>query len=271
MSTEVVLLGTAGGPAPVAGRLGIATAVIVDGAVYLVDCGRGAPTAYVEAGLDPSALRAVLVTHQHIDHVGDLGGMLLYPWGGREGVPPIQVVGPDVVQLVAGLLEAFDDHLRFMPQDVPMPDITGLVRAHDLAPTDEPVTVLDDGAIRITAISVRHGRAPSFGYRFDTADGSVVVSGDTVADRRLEVLAAGADLLLHEVVDLERVPEEQRGDLRALHTDVSDVGGVAERAGVRRLVLTHLLPPDPSLDWTGRVQTHLDVIVGSDGLRLPLP
>ena len=85
MTTELVLLGTAGAPMPVAGRGGIASALVVGDRVFVIDCGRGAPSAFVDAGLDFRCLDAVFVTHLHADHVGDLPGMLLYPWGVRTG------------------------------------------------------------------------------------------------------------------------------------------------------------------------------------------
>ena len=103
MTTELVLLGTAGAPMPVAGRAGIASALVVDGRVFVVDCGRGAPSAFVEAGLDFTRLEAVFLSHLHVDHTGDLAGMLLYPWGVRVGegggpLPPVRVYGPGAPQ-----------------------------------------------------------------------------------------------------------------------------------------------------------------------------
>ena len=84
MGTELVLLGTAGAPLPVAGRGGISSALTVGGRVFVVDCGRGSPSAFADAGLDFSRLEAVFLTHLHADHIGDLPGMLLYPWGVRD-------------------------------------------------------------------------------------------------------------------------------------------------------------------------------------------
>jgi ribonuclease BN (tRNA processing enzyme) len=83
MATELVLLGTAGAPMPVAGRAGISSALVVDERIFVIDCGRGSPSALVDAGLDFSRLEAVLLTHLHAHHVGDLPGMILYPWGVR--------------------------------------------------------------------------------------------------------------------------------------------------------------------------------------------
>jgi ribonuclease BN (tRNA processing enzyme) len=96
--TELVLLGTAGTPLPVAGRRGISSALVVGERVFVIDCGRGSPSAFADAGLGFSRLEAVFLTHMHADHIGDLPGMLLYGWGVRQGgdgpLPPIRVYGP---------------------------------------------------------------------------------------------------------------------------------------------------------------------------------
>src|ERR1700749_2481512 len=80
MATELVLLGTAGAPLPVAGRAGICSALIVDDRIFVIDCGRGSPSGFADAGLAFSRLEAVFLTHLHADHPGDLAGMLLYGW-----------------------------------------------------------------------------------------------------------------------------------------------------------------------------------------------
>jgi ribonuclease BN (tRNA processing enzyme) len=311
MATELVLLGTAGAPLPVAGRGGTSSAVIVDGRVFVVDCGRGAPSAYVGAGLDFGRLEAVFLTHLHIDHVGDLPGMILYPWGVRTGVEPLRVYGPprpavlpdgDAVfhrqtiihpevpapgttDLVASILAGSAYHLNVMPLDAHMPDAGQLVRAADIPVGDAaggPVTVLDDGAIRVTAVAVMHGRAvPALGYRFDTADGSVVFSGDTTVNDDLIALARGADILVHQVADLDYLrlhgmDEAELARMHALHTDVTEVGGVAERAGVGELILNHYLPGDPAAvsedDWARRAGRGFGGITtaGRDGMRRTL-
>jgi ribonuclease BN (tRNA processing enzyme) len=311
MTTELVLLGTAGAPLPVAGRGGTSSALVVDGRVFLVDCGRGAPSAYVGAGLDFGRLEAVFLTHLHIDHVGDLPGMILYPWGVRTGVAPLRVYGPPrpaslpdgdaafrrqtiihpevpapgTTDLVADILAGSAYHLNVMPLDAHMPDAGQLVQAADIPVGDAgggPVTVLDDGAIRVTAVAVTHGRAvPALGYRFDTADGSVVFSGDTTVNDDLIALARGADILVHQVADLDYLrrhgmDEAELARMHALHTDVTEVGGVAERAGVGELILNHYLPGDPAAvsedDWARRAGRGFGGITtaGRDGMRRTL-
>jgi ribonuclease BN (tRNA processing enzyme) len=320
MATELVLLGTAGAPMPVAGRGGISSALIVDGRVFLVDCGRGSPSAFAGAGLDFTRLEAVFVTHLHADHIGDLPGMLLYPWGVRTGqdgpLPPIRVYGPprpaalpagDAVfhretticpelpapgtaDLVGHILAGYAYHLNVMPLDARMPDAGELVRAMDIAVpawTQEhaqtPVVVVDDDQVRVTAVAVMHGRAiPALAYRFDTADGSVVFSGDTTVNYDLIALAQGADILVHHVADLGYLARHGWAGaaldrMAGLHTDVTEVGEVAERAGAGELILSHYLPAEPGAiseqDWVKRAGLGFSgrTTAGRDGLRRILP
>ena len=317
--TELVLLGTAGAPLPVAGRRGISSALVVGDRIFVIDCGRGSPSAFADAGLGFSRLEAVFLTHMHADHSGDLPGMLLYGWGAREGddgpLPPIRVYGPPrpgvlpagdaafhrettihperpapgTADLVDSLLAAYACHLNVMPLDARMPDPGALVRAIDIqvpARTEgrppAPVTVVEDDAVRVTAIAVTHGHAiPALAYRFDTADGSVVFSGDTTTNDDLITLAQGAEILVHQVADLaylERhgVTGEALRRMAALHTDVSEVGSVAERAGVHELILSHYLPADldaiSEAEWAERAGRGFTgtTKAGRDGLRKTL-
>jgi ribonuclease BN (tRNA processing enzyme) len=315
MTTELVLLGTAGAPMPVAGRAGISSALIVDGRIFIVDCGRGSPSAFVDAGLDFTRLEAVFITHLHADHTGDLPGMLLYPWGVRRDdsgpLEPIRVYGPSrpeelpagdasfrrettidpalpapgVTDLVEKILAAYAYHLNVMPLDALMPDAGALVRGVDIrvpagpaGGPETPVVVFEDDSVQVKAVAVTHGRAvPALAYRFDTADGSIVFSGDTTVNEDLVALARGADILLHSVADLDYL--EKRGivgRMAALHTDVSEVGVVAERAGVDELILNHYLPAEPQAitdaQWAERAGRGFAgrTTAGSDGLRRAL-
>jgi ribonuclease BN (tRNA processing enzyme) len=319
MTTELVLLGTAGAPLPVAGRAGISSALVIDGRVFVVDCGRGTPSGYVGAGLDFRRLEAVFLSHLHADHTGDLPGLLLYPWGVRtsEGSPlaPVRVYGPGraghlpagdgaferltvirpglptpgTADLVDSILAGYAYHLNVMPLDARMPDSGQLVRAIDVhlpqaAPAERsaPAVIFVDEVIRVTAVAVRHGHVmPAFAYRFDTAEGSVVFSGDTTVDDNLIALAASADILVHQVADLgylsrHGVSEPDLEHLRRLHTDVTEVGQVAQRAGVGELILTHYLPADPQAisdgEWASRAGRGFSgtTTAGRDGLRRTL-
>jgi ribonuclease BN (tRNA processing enzyme) len=316
VTTELVLLGTAGAPMPVAGRAGISSALVVDGRVFVVDCGRGSPSAFADAGLDFTRLQAIFLSHLHADHTGDLPGMLLYPWGGRTGelgpLTPIVVHGPGrprtvpvgdaafhaettihpelpapgTEDLVDHILAGFAYHLNVMPLDAHMPDAGELVRARDIQlphhadGSDQPATVVfESPAVRVSATRVTHGHAvPALAYRFDTADGSVVFSGDTTVNDDLIALAQGADILVHSVADLAYLRRygivgDALDRMAKLHTDVTQIGGVAERANVGELILTHYLPAEPdaiaTAQWEQRaaVGFHGVTTAGSDGLR----
>ena len=316
MTTELVLLGTAGAPMPVAGRAGTSSALVVNRRVFVIDCGRGSPSAFADAGLEFSQLEAVFLTHLHGDHTGDLAGMLVYPWGGRVGdngpVPPIRVYGPPrpeavptgdatfhrettihperpapgTADLIENILAGYAYHLNVMPLDARMPDAGALVRGIDIhvpARTEGtrqvPVLVFKGGAVQVTAVAVTHGHAvPALAYRFDTADGSVVFSGDSTVNDDLTALAQGADILVHHVADLGHL--ERHGitgaaleRMAALHTDVTEVGSVAERARVHELILSHYLPAEPdaitAADWAERAGQGFSgrTTAGRDGLR----
>jgi ribonuclease BN (tRNA processing enzyme) len=320
VATELVLLGTAGAPLPVAGRRGSASALVVDGRTFVVDCGRGAPSAFADAGLDFRHLDAVFLTHLHADHTGDLPGMLLYGWGvradGDDALPPIRVYGPsrprmlpseaggfarhDIIcpeqpapgtaDLVGHILAGYAYHLNVMPLDARMPDPDALVRAADItvAPRSAnaaavPVVVCEDAGFLVTAVAVTHGHAiPALGYRFDTPDGSVVFSGDTTVNDDLIGLAQGADILVHQVADLGYLARHgcagaDLDRMAGLHTDITQVGSVAQRAGVGELILHHYLPAEPGViseaDWARRAGQGFagTTTAGRDGLRRTLP
>ena len=158
-----MLLGTAGAPLPVPGRAGISSALVVDGRVFVIDCGRGTPSGFADAGLDFARLDGVFLSHLHADHAGDLAGLLLYPRGVRvrpDGpAPPVRVYGPGrpaqvpagdagfcrqttihpelpapgSSDLVGHILAGYAYHLNVMPLDAAMPDPGQLVRATDVA------------------------------------------------------------------------------------------------------------------------------------------
>jgi ribonuclease BN (tRNA processing enzyme) len=255
----------------------------------------------------------VFLTHLHADHIGDLPGMLLYPWGAREGdngpLAPIRVYGPPgpgalptgdaafhrtttihperpapgTTDLVGSILAGYAYHLNVMPLDAHMPDAAALVRATDVPAGRVPVVVFDDGVIRVTAVAVPHGRAvPALAYRFDTAVGSVVFSGDTAVNENLVALAHEADIMVHQVVDLAYLQRQGAGSaeierMAASLTDVTQVGNVAERARVGELILTHYLPAEPDAiseaEWAERAGHGYSgtTTAGTDGLRRALP
>ena len=201
-----------------------------------------------------------------------------------------ELPAPGTTDLVGHILAGYAYHLNVMPLDAAMPDPGQLVRAADIAvparapgQPQVPTVVLDDRDVRVRSVAVTHGHAiPAFAYRFDTADGSVVFSGDTTVNGDLIALAQGADILVHHVADLGYLKRHGWAGaaldrMAGLHTDVTEVGAVAERAGAGELILSHYLPAEPSAvseeDWVKRAGTGFSgpTTAGRDGLRRTLP
>ncbi|WP_158726463.1 MBL fold metallo-hydrolase [Tomitella fengzijianii] len=162
-----------------------------------------------------------------------------------------RVYGADVAIRMAD--EGRDDPGGFVTaEDIEIPPAAGADPVERRHPAMAPFEVSRDENVVVTATLVDHGVCfPAFGFRFDTAYGSVVVSGDTTTSSNLIRLAEGADLLLHEVIDLEAIlatfPEspERQGIARHLaesHTPYAEVGGIARAARVSQLVLHHIVP-----------------------------
>ncbi|GGN19224.1 MBL fold metallo-hydrolase [Streptomyces fuscichromogenes] len=323
--TEIVLLGTAGGPRVRASRAGIASAVVLGGAVYLVDFGYGACRQVKLAGLDLSRLRAGFVTHLHSDHIADLANLLLFGWyqnlenlarparllgpGSRGGLPtaaadlgPREVACPDdptpgFAATVRHLHQAFatdiNDRMRdngrshpdrlLAAADIELPAGVPFDPATAPAPPMEPFRVYEDELVRVTAILVHHApMTPAYAFRFDTAEGSVVFSGDTGPCDNVVTLATGADVLVHEAIDEQWVQRAYRGETareRAMvahhataHTPIREAGLIAQKAGVGTLVLSHLVPAELDRPRWHEAADAFDgrLIVGEDLIRIPL-
>lgn len=274
MTTELVLLGTGGGPTPKAARSSPANAVRVGGNTYVVDCGSGVPRQLVKASIPLGSIKSLLITHHHADHNADLGALVYAAWTYLDA--PIQVLGPPPLErIVAAFFEmqAYDIALRCAADS--REPLNHLVEVTEIW---ESGVVFQDDVVKITAARVRHPPVEyAFAYRIDTPDRSVVFSGDTVRLDAVANLAAGADVLVHEAMyppAVERMARSQSragyaDDMFSRHTTVEDAASIAAVAGVGTLVLNHLFPPDTSVpeeSWIERARTRFagSVIVGSD-------
>lgn len=282
---SLTLLGTNSGPPPLAARYGISQALVVNGRTYVVDCGRGAVSQYMRAGLSMPSLAAIFLTHLHADHVVDYYAfpMLAAGAAGAQGFrSPVDVYGPGpagIASTVAGApgpVPGTVDMTRlagqayaaaptfFMTEHIGI-DPASLLRVHDVlppagtgasatntAPVMAPFTVMGNDDVKVTAVLVPHGAVyPAYAYRFDTDHGSVVFSGDTTPTPNVIGLARGADVLVHEALHPDGLaalglPQYLIDHILATHTDVSELGRIAAESGVRTLVATHLSPGNPA-------------------------
>ena len=294
---QVVLCGT-GSPLADAARAGACTAVIAGGTFLLVDVGPGSWEQVDLANLPIGDLDGVLLTHFHSDHIGDLGEAITQSWiAGRTR--PLDVYGPPGVgRILAGLREvyAFDVEYRVAHHGQAwMPREAGFAVAHEFAlppeGSTEAVSVLEQGGLRVTAFRVDHTPvSPAVGYRFDWRGRSVVISGDTGKSASLVANARGADLLVHEALQpkltgraseiarrlgLERIAK-LAGDIETYHTTPREAAEEAREAGVKHLVLSHLVPGPSNalarrlfLDGAGELLPG-EITLGEDGMRFAL-
>jgi len=279
--TRLILLGTGGGPRPRTNRTASSQAILVNDSAYVVDCGDGVARQLVAAGVPLTRLRHVLITHHHSDHNADYGNLIVGAWTvGLE--TRLDTWGPPPLEKITRLffeMNAYDIDIRIA--DEGKPPLVPLVHAHEL--TDSG-TVFNDEAVKVTAALVTHPPVvPALAYRFDTTDRSIVISGDTAPSDNLIQLAKGADVLVHEAMYLPaidrlaaRVPNAKRlkEHILASHTSAQDAGRVARAAGVKLLVLSHLIPADdPTITdemWIRAARVHFDgqVIIGKDLLEV---
>ncbi len=274
MTTKLVLLGTAGGPTPRGSRFAPSQVVVVDGAAYVFDCGNGVAHQLARAGIPFSAIRAVFITHHHSDHNADVGTLMLLGWSGLT--PPVRIYGP--APLGAMVKQLFDAHrydIDLRVDDEGRKPLPGLVEVNEIG---EGGVVYRDEHVTVTSTLVDHPPVhPAFGYRIDSAERSIVVSGDTRPCDNLITLARGADVLVHETMHVPAIDAmlathngtRLREHLLASHTYSDEVGEVAERAGVPLLVLSHLTPSDDSVDdetWRREAEKGYRgrVVVGHD-------
>jgi ribonuclease BN (tRNA processing enzyme) len=279
--TRLILLGTAGGPTPKALRAAPASAVVIDDAVYVIDCGNGVARQMALAGLSLGAIRDVFITHHHSDHNADYGNLLWLAWAADLRRPVDAWGPPPLKRMTRQFLQLNDGDIRTRITDEGRPPLAPLIRAHELR---RGGVVMQDERVKVTAALVEHPPvAPAFAYRFDGPDRSIVFSGDTRPSAALVELARGADVLVHEVMylpALERLiaSEAQAARLRQhlldSHTTTEQVGRLASEAGVKAVVLSHFVPGgDASLSdqvWRDAVSPHFkgELVIGRDLLEL---
>jgi ribonuclease BN (tRNA processing enzyme) len=274
--SKLILLGTAGGPTPKTDRSAPANAIVVGGDIYVIDCGNGVARQMVEAGLDLGHIRDVFITHQHSDHNADYGNLLLLAWA-TDLHTPVDTYGPPPLKRMTELfleMDAYDVGIR--EKDEGRPPLKPLIHPHEIT---RGGPVMHDDNVKVTAALVQHPPVtPAFAYRFDCPDRSIVFSGDTRPSEDLVELARGADILVHEVIDLHAIDQvvkdeamatRLRAHLEAAHTPMSEVGQIATKAGVKTLVLNHFVPgtpPIPDSVWYDAVKPHFNgqLVIGHD-------
>ena len=282
MTTTTVTLTGTGVPHPSPGRAGPGVLVRHGATALQFDAGRGTVLRLAEAGVMAHQLDAVLITHVHSDHVVDLADLVMTRWvqGTLHPVGPVPIVAPEgeSTRFARRMLDPFVDDIAVRVEHVQdhAPELD--IRPFALPTAPVEVWRSRDGSVTVEAVGVHHEPVrEAVAYRVTTPDGVVVISGDTRVCDEVRDLAAGADVVVHEVCRtsvmsalIAGTPFESIFDY---HADSVTLGAMAETAGVGHLVLTHLIPPptDPAAEqafaddvraggYTGRVTVGHDLL-----------
>jgi ribonuclease Z len=255
----------AGSPMPDEHRMGPCTVVVAGDRMLVFDAGQGAARNLTRMGFSMARIDAVFLTHFHSDHIDGLGELLMQRWVAGGHAVPTPLHGPRGVEAVAaGFMQAYAHDRRHRVDHhgaavLPEAGAGAIALAFD-APPQGRVTVLAQGDLLVEAFRVDHASVePAVGYRITYKDRSVVISGDTVHSDNLREAAQGADVLIHDamaphlMVLLEQAaakagrPHLSRlmADITDYHATAADAARIAQAAGVRYLLLTHIAPPLP--------------------------
>ncbi len=276
MAPQVIILGS-GSPIPDPLRAGPATLVRSSAGDLLFDCGRGVLMRGAAVGMMPGNIRALFLTHLHSDHITDLNDIVTMRWAMTFAESPLDVFGPIGV---AELVRATEVMLE--------PDIGYRIAHHDdlnWRPSETVTEVTDgvvfeQGDVRVTTAPTDHAPVkPTVGFRVDDGDHSIVIAGDTVPCAGLDQLCRGADVLVHTVVRrdlIEAFGLPRLIDVLDYHSDVAQAAQTAARAGVKTLVLTHMVPAPPAgteQEWIDQAAAHFggEVVVAEDLLTVAMP
>lgn len=279
MRTEVFLTGS-GYPRPHRDRAGPGVLLRRGLSALQFDAGRGTAMRLAALGVSCRELTALFLTHHHSDHLMAVADLALTRWTVRDSkvaYSPLPIVAPagPAARFAERVLEVWQDDIDArvaQSKRARRPEV--LCATFD--PPDAPSAIWSGEGISVSAVKVHHEPVePAVAYRVDTPDGAVVISGDTRACAEVAELAAGADVLIHEVIRGEVL---RGSSIVGYHADSGELGKLVAETNVPLLVLTHLIPaPESSdderafVDEIRRGGYEGQVIVGRDLTRIELP
>ena len=280
---NVTLLGT-GSPVPSNVRFSQSTLVEAGDQKLLFDLGRGVTIRLAQLGIPFRDVTASFITHFHSDHLVGLPDLWLTGWlptGFASRTKPMTIYGPKgTVAMTKNLTAAFSEDIRIRLADERLPAAGIAFDAHDI----EAGVVYERNGVKVCAFATHHGDLiePNFGYVIEYDGKKVVLSSDTTYDEHIADRAKGADLLLHEVADID--PELLKlfprfKEIAAHHTAPEEAGRIFSMAHPRLVAYTHIIvlkanqPLDvPPTEVLSRTRTTYDgpLVVGEDLMRFEI-
>ena len=278
--TQILFLGTAGGPPLRLDRSEPSTLLIVDGRQYLIDCGIGTMRRMLEAGVQSEQIKTIFFTHLHSDHDLGLADVMendFFELRGTNSGQTIAIYGPpQTKQLVDAAFVYISIPFGVFAAEPPSSYTRGtdgkFISPFETHEIENGGVIFQDDKIRVTAAENTHyalmpaesrKQMKSYSYRIETPYGVVVFTGDTGPSEAVIRLAQGADVLVTEVEDLNQIskfvtgmaernhwPPERTAALMAHmrheHLDEEETGNMAAKAAVKSVVLYHYNPADPA-------------------------
>jgi ribonuclease Z len=257
-----------GAPLPDPARVGPQAVVVAGDQLLVFDTGPGSTRQFSLTGLNLGLINALFLTHYHSDHINDLGELMLQHWTSVGATEPLDIYGPPgVEEVVGGFLAAYrldrgyriDHHGADV---MPPSGFGGVAHTFDLG-TDlmSSDVVYEVGDVQVIAFNVDHPPVvPAVGFRVNYKGRSVMITGDTIYSDSLIQHAMGADLMVSDSLnhkmsqmvaeagaDMENNLSSVAEDIQESHIRPEEAALVAKEAGVKKLLITHVLPPVPDL------------------------
>ena len=294
---HVILAGT-GSPIPDPDRQPACIAIIVKGRIMLVDTGDGAMRTLQSMNLPLDLISKVFITHFHSDHIAGLGQVINQSWiFGRK--KPINIYGPEgIKKVVDGFEQAYALEAGYRAvhhgENMCLDNRKVTANTIEFSASEEAVAVLREDGLAVSSFLVEHPPvAPAVGYFFSYKGKTLVISGDTILSDNVERYSQNADILIHNVMNKElngRLGSLLRGmdgrnfqrtgemleDTLDYFIDTAELGKLAQRARVKRLVLSHLIPPPRNFLFRRSFKKGVEefyegkLIVGEDRMHLKL-
>ena len=239
--TKLILLGT-GTPNADPDRFGPSVAVVVNDTPYIVDFGPGVVRRASAARIKPEKLKIAFASHLHSDHTAGLPDLILTP-AVLDRHAPLVLYGPTGIKSMADhILKAYEQDIEIRTKGLENGDAKAyIVDAREI----KPGVIYKDENVTVKAFAVRHGQwKEAYGFRFETKDKTIVISGDCGPDQAIVEACNGCDILLHEVYSIagfKKRPSMWQKYHSNFHTSTVELGEIANKAKPKLLVLYHQL------------------------------
>lgn len=280
---KLILLGTKGGPSLLTHKvLPQSSALVVGKDVYIIDAGYGASYRLLESGIKLKDIKGIFITHMHSDHILDYPSLIMNSW--LSGLKhPVEIYGPPGIQETTNdIYSAFKRDIQLRIEDEGRADIHSLMKVHGY----KQGAVYQDDNVSVSALAVPHSpfkMGEAYAFRFKVGDKVIVFSGDMNFNKPFVQFAKNADILVSEVVHIEGVNglAQRMGygqkfidAVISHHITTQDVGKTAQKAEVKHLVLSHLVPAEDKTltdeKWKAEISPFYsgEITVGKDLMNI---